>query len=1481
MTTMRARVEPLRIAFFGPSDCNADKERLRKLVDRNLSLRLLANDRGFIMQSFSGDDVPSGPGRPQELINRYIAEIEPDLSIFVFNNSLGSDAGLGMTGSEEEWTIAINTLDGRPDFDVALYFSTEASNSDLQKFRERIERERSANYTAYRDSAELQDRVHDKLTQFLRNQASKKNDNPRTTTDDTVAAFATSPFSLTTYPRALPDGEELPRAELETLINTITTNESSATVILGERGSGKSALLGKLDDELRSAGVAVLSIKADMLDPSVTDVSNLDRALRLPLGFTTSIQVIAAVRPVVVIVDQLDALADILDRKTERLNVVLNAIRSVSGLANVHLVVSSRPFEYHHDVRLRAMSAEALELELPAWSDVAPILEKHGYATESVSDPMRELLRNPWTLNAFLRLHPASIDFDSLFSILEELWDSTVGAAHAPTGTRELVDRMVEAMSVEEVLWIPRSLTDEYVDARRYLQHHDVIAIDDSHRRLGFRHQSFFEFARVRRFASESLVDYVSRSSSGLAIRPVVLAALAYLRGTLASKYERELQALWDLPLLRAHVRALIVDFIATHSTPLTTEIRIITGMLHDERQGPRALAAIAPYGSWFPILRHGAAFCGWLRRPPVDAKHVIGLLVSDGSESPDDALDLIEREWLPKPEYDELSFTVIFNTRTTSERALRILLLMVGRSSLQGVYDLAHRALDTDATFSARLLRAELDRRLTDLLATGKAGYELQHAVERLLDDEEHTSVFTDLATTSPEAHLRWVLPFLVQAIAATAEQQPRHFQQYRDAHINIVSFGIQPLEALIDATITALEQLAAADPDKALAVVEPYLERDVIAVHALATFVFSVVAPTRPSIALDYLIGDPRHLAIGSFSQAHFFSRRLIEILLPYLEESQRARLESAVLAYDYYIRPDEELDEEGRAKKPQWNREHRLFLLQSFPDEFLSFDALSAKRALQTEFPRADETIFGRVTGGVVEALHDLDALSAMTDDEIVEVFDELNDDTERDHPRRWSTDDDRIIGGTIQQSRVLAELAENEPERCYGFARRFRPADQEFPVGAVISGLSKTTFDPAKQVALILDLANAGRTSDHFVTDAAYALGKLAERLHGLPDEAISLLRTWLAEVRAPSPERIRETSDIPPDHALIFGMGGMFMQPHGRGPVIEAIASGYLDREPPDLREWVDVVRERLDKEDHPRVWVMTIRHFVEILNEQPEVATELLSAIFQRYPEVLREPFTWRIIAQWMRAFEPSEAFLGWLDILGTFKDPHSQQAMGELLYLYAAAQPEARARVLAHLTHDEGRYIVRGLAFAAAHLWDDVESRTLGADVLIAEIEHWPNDAARTLRDLRIEDLDELTQRVYRAAAAKESVLLAIFPVIAEEIEPRTIEEPEFVADIARAVVNAPTAHVEGTFGPLHRGSVPEVMTSIALTLHRMADRRFADLGLELFEKLLDANLREARAAIEVLDRKPTRRLGTTTWPRRTRRPRRPRRRR
>jgi hypothetical protein len=307
---------------------------------------------------------------------------------------------------------------------------------------------------------------------------------------------------------------------------------------------------------------------------------------------------------------------------------------------------------------------------------------------------------------------------------------------------------------------------------------------------------------------------------------------------------------------------------------------------------------------------------------------------------------------------------------------------------------------------------------------------------------------------------------------------------------------------------------------------------------------------------------------------------------------------------------------------------------------------------------------------------------------------------------------------------------------------------------------------------------------------------------------------------------------------------------------------------------------VEIVRERLEVEQHPGVWVMTIRHLQDVIKKDAALGTELFSAIFERHPDVLREPMTWLLVAHWMREFTPANAVLRWLDILAPFEDPRSEQAFGELLYLYVMRQTDSRDRVRGYLHEADARYVIRGFAYAAAYLWGNVSLRALGLEVFTAEIERWPEDAAKTLSSLIIVNRDELeldepTQQLFRSAATKDAILLDIFPELGEEIEARTVQEPAFVAEIVRAFVAVPTEQVEGSLAPIHRGNVPEVITSIALTLHRMPPP-FDSLGLDLFEKMLDANLREAKAATDLLDRKPSR-LFTPH----TRRPRRPRRRR
>ena len=115
----------------------------------------------------------------------------------------------------------------------------------------------------------------------------------------------------------------------------------------GAPGSGKSALLARIAQDLLDAGIAVLAIKADLLPSDVKTIEQLTTYLELPGEPASCIEVLAKFEGVVLIIDQLDALADMVDLHSHRLGLMLNLIRGVSTLPNVHIITSCRTFGTH------------------------------------------------------------------------------------------------------------------------------------------------------------------------------------------------------------------------------------------------------------------------------------------------------------------------------------------------------------------------------------------------------------------------------------------------------------------------------------------------------------------------------------------------------------------------------------------------------------------------------------------------------------------------------------------------------------------------------------------------------------------------------------------------------------------------------------------------------------------------------------------------------------------------------------------------------------------------------------------------------------------------------------------------------------------------------------------------------------------------------------------------------------------------------
>ncbi|NER00935.1 MAG: ATP-binding protein, partial [Cyanothece sp. SIO2G6] len=144
--------------------------------------------------------------------------------------------------------------------------------------------------------------------------------------------IATASKGLLQWPRTLsreklqenPELSSIARSELDDLFTRIQTEESSTTILLGPPGSGKSSLMATLGHHLVEQERAVLAIKADQLSSSIDSIDDLQRDLHLNLSIEDATSAIASREPIVILIDQLDAVSELLDRKSQRLSLLLS-----------------------------------------------------------------------------------------------------------------------------------------------------------------------------------------------------------------------------------------------------------------------------------------------------------------------------------------------------------------------------------------------------------------------------------------------------------------------------------------------------------------------------------------------------------------------------------------------------------------------------------------------------------------------------------------------------------------------------------------------------------------------------------------------------------------------------------------------------------------------------------------------------------------------------------------------------------------------------------------------------------------------------------------------------------------------------------------------------------------------------------------------------------------------------------------------------
>ena len=1286
---------------------------------------------------------------------------------------------------------------------------------------------------------------------------------------------------LLQWPRALPDGEEIERPELQGLADRVEGETASTTVVLGAPGSGKSALLSAVGHRYVAKDWAVLAIKADLVDGNVTNEDALADHLGLGVRPSVALATLAESKPVLLVIDQLDALAAFLDLNTSRLNVLLGLVRSVGGTENIHIILSSRTFEFEHDVRLKSVDADFVRLELPALGRVLEILEGKGVAARDWSEDAQEVVRYPQALAIYLGLGAgASEPFTTYRQMLSALWDERVARGPGGADRVRVVTNIAETMAKEEALWLAGARFDTDRESLDQLAAAGVLRWSKD--RIGFTHQTVFEHVLARGFAQGkwALSEFVLERQASLFVRPKLLAGLSYLRDAEESRYHEEVETMWSSGDLRRHVRVLLLDYLGSQDKPTDREETVMGRALNDPGLRWHAFRAVSGSGGWFARLADGFVAPAMLVKGE-STERMVGVLIAAWEFARDRVVELIRGAWIDDPSSDLQTWGVLSRVWNWSEDALQVACKVVGRTEIGG-HDVNYVAETLGAgqpEAALRLVHACLERELSlarakarelEAAAEGAGEPESEEAwltlaerpLENLLDGRGEWSGLGTLAEAEPDLFLRTLWPWFESVFAAMVDVDA--------GRADAVTYGLPfaadfrfpeegsdlPPSDLLEGLRVAAEGVAEADGARWRDWAARLGEVKVTPAQRLVAHAFARSPERYAKEALEFLLADERRFLLGSISELGGTSRRLVEAASVYWESGDVARFEEAL---DSYGPPPPSHLVEARERR-DWVRtvgQITHALRQALPPDRRSAEAERRIREDSRVYP--EERLGSRSWFGAVGSIMDAETIAKASDEDVVKAFEVLPDATGWDHPTRF------MAGGNIQLAREFANFAKGDPERAGRILARLTPENGTRAAGNVLEALAEEA-EPELVIALLDDVVRRGFDGEGFRESACRAIGRLMiDRKVDPHDGFVDLVEGWLTTPLIAEPSEVEDEQEGEEDEAeeaesshdvvrdsMLWAGGRVSLVPGGEFSVVECLVRLRLRR-----KEYGELHRELddfLERCKDAELWCHLLPYFEEPAAERADAAQGLLERLLAEMPELVSTERATVAIARaafrWAPALADAE-----LDRWRNAQGSGPRQAYGEMVALAATATPKpgwAEVR-LAEIVRDPVQVDARaGAALTIVNRWGDIRSRIGLAGVLLDLLASEEQGVWRAVFDLfRVVDRlapDMETVKLLEAMRERVGTMPRVdVSFLAERLGTLLPHEAPLVGRLALGLVESQ---------PEVTGLAAANLVDLAVTLHRLGGATRA-VGTELFESLLDKGVPEARTTLDEIDRR------------------------
>lgn len=1287
------------------------------------------------------------------------------------------------------------------------------------------------------------------------------------------SSFAAASTDLADWKTTLPNDDWLERPELDVLCKRVANDPASLTLVLGEPGCGKSALLARLARVQSARGIPILAIKADYLSESVVDTTSLGDHLNLPGDPIDCVVALAKSTTVLVLVDQLDALADLVVQHSTRLRAPMDLIRGLSGVQNVHIVASCRVFEHRHDTRLRNLDAETMTLDLLSWDNVEATLRKCGIHAGGWNASIREDLRSPQTLNLFLQLINTTDEADLLLGyqhMLGELWKQEV-LADASGRSRMALYEITARMAEREVLWLPEALFDAFYPELQRLSRSGILLCEGG--RVGFRHQTLYEYIRARSFldAPGQLTDAVLARQHSLRVRPLLWHSLAYMRAVDRPIYAQEIERLWHADL-RPHLKMLLIEFLGQLQEPGPDETALVAEKWDDAWYRRRILATVPGSPGWFDWLANDH-LVEIMRSPVEESRGALAVLQRALPSRKPRVLDLINDHWQASVENDSLTWFVLEQLPAWDADSIALCRKILARTEISGwqANQMISVVSAADPGQAPLLLDAWLRQRTADVQQPDE---EATRIAEVLNGQELHD--LPAIAEAAPREFMAVVWPWMLEAIQLLARDVHDFVVGYRSVDMRFSDLeeeGLRREKPFISAVIVGIKSLATHHPQEFLALLQASRRFDLMPIQRLLALGLRQVASQYPADALEFLLEDPRRLVIGTYRDAHADSKRLISAVSPHLDEEQIRRLERGIREWTRYAYlPDD--DARTRLQRLQWTRQHRLRLLRAIPPERMSEACRRHTTEEERAFPGLDDAdvrISGfREIGSPMDAMR----MQRASEENILSLFAELTDQTQWDHPRH------PMRGGVIQASRELAELAKTTPDKAIRLIRQMNPDGNEIAVGAVLRALGESKYDATALHSLVSELNQRGFNGTEFRKDAADAARAVVNSDSPLPQELFALLVSWLRDDPDDHTPDEGNAEDKDPSGSILWSHGGFATVPDGNFPILSALTHACLSQEPPRTDEWLSVLEAHLGRKEQLEVWGTLAHDLRWLVCADHGRAQRFLLGLFQAYPGLCTLKTGVVLLAhsqQWISAAAANAL----LDGLFATRTDFAAQAAGEILMLRFALKGgeepsalELLERCLAKV--DDGPFSVHcriGIAYAAAELWPEADFRTEIHPYLLRVLDCGVEKVVAAARVFARRQLkpDAASRELLEFIQARPDLLRQMADNDLGECLLSMLEAaPSLVAKVTRSLLDAAG---EDFFNPAaSRYFLAEHLLTLSLRLQEMG-APYQENGAHIFERLLEFNIPEVRSVTLELDKRTINVPGSLPQRRRRRR--------